>query len=68
MEEHANEELVVVEANTVGDPGAVMVHLQDASVALRAMMASVWLRLVAPLANSYATELLLLNRHVDAHC
>ena len=55
VEEHVHEELVVVEADAVGDPGAVMVHLQDATIALRAVMASVRLRLVTPLADTDAT-------------
>ena len=66
MEEHVHEELVIVEANAVGDPRAVMVHLEDASVALGAMMASVWLCLVAPLANTHATVALALNRSLYA--
>lgn len=43
-----------------------MVHLEDASVALGAMMASVWLCLVAPLANTHATVALALNRSLYA--
>ena len=52
VEEHVHEEFVVIEADAVRDPWAVMVHLQDAPVALGAMMASVWLCLVTPLANT----------------
>jgi len=55
VEEHVHEEFVVVEADTVGHPWAVMVHLKNTSVALRAVMASVWLRFVAPLANANTT-------------
>jgi len=61
VEEHTKEEFVVVEADTIGYPRTVMIHLKDAPVALRTVMASIWLRFIAPLANSYATELLLLN-------
>ena len=55
MEEHVHKELVVVKADAVGYPGAVMVHLQNAAIALRAVMASVRLRLVTPLADTDAT-------------
>ena len=34
MEEHSHEEFIVVEANAVCDPWAVMVHLENALVAL----------------------------------
>lgn len=60
MEEHAEEELVVVESDAIGYPGTVMVHLEDAPIALRTVMASVWLCLIAPLTNSHATILFLL--------
>ena len=53
MKEHVHEKFVVVESNTIGDPGAVVVHFENASVALGAVMASVWLRLVTPLANAH---------------
>ena len=56
MEEHIHEELVVVESDTIGDPGAMMVHLEYALVALGAVMAPVWLGLEAPLANSYTAS------------
>ena len=55
MENHVHEELVVVETDAVGDPWAMMVHLQDAAVALRTVMASIWLGLIAPLADADAT-------------
>ena len=67
MEEHADEELVVVEPDTIRYPRAVMVHLEDASVALGAVMASVLLGLVAPLAYAHAAELLLLDRDLQTH-
>ena len=41
VEQHAHEELVIIETNAVGDPGAVMVHLQHAFVALGTVVASV---------------------------
>ena len=66
MEEHAEEELIVVEADAVGHPGTVMVHLQDAPVALRAVMAAVWLCFVTPLADSNTSELLFLHGHLEA--
>ena len=34
MEEHVHEEFVVVETDAVSDPRAVMVHLENASIAL----------------------------------
>ena len=52
MEEHAHEVLVVVESNAVRHPGTVMVHLEDALVALRAMMTPFGLGFEAPLTNS----------------
>jgi len=61
VEEHVQEELVVVETDAIGDPWAVMVHLEDAPVALRAMVTPVWLRLVAPLADTNATIALALD-------
>ena len=67
VEEHVHEEFVVVEADAVGDPGAVMVHLQDASVALRAVVAPVGLRLVAPLADADASVALALHRRLHSH-
>ena len=67
VEEHAQEELVVVESDAVGYPGTVMVHLKDASVALRTVMASIWFCFVAPLANSYTAKLLLLDGHLKSH-
>lgn len=67
VEKHAQEELVVVESDAVGDPRAVMVHLENASIALRTMMASIRLCLVAPLANPNTAELLLLYRDLELH-
>ena len=67
MEEHVEEELVVVEADAVGDPWAMVVHLEDAAIALRAVMAPVGLRLVAPLADTHTTIALAFNRWSDSH-
>ena len=44
-----------------------MVHLEDAPIALRTVMASVWLCLITPLTNSHATILFLLYWHLQAH-
>jgi len=61
VENHAQEVFVVVKADAVCHPGAVVVHLQDASIALRAVVAAVGLCFVAPLANANATILFLLH-------
>ena len=62
MEKHCHEELVVIETDAVGHPGAVMVHLQDALVALRTMVAPFRLGPEAPLANAHtACEFLALH-------
>ena len=60
---HAEKVLVIVEADAVGDPRTVMVHLQDARVTLRTVVGTVGLRLVAPLADADAAELFLLIRN-----
>ena len=62
VENHAHEELVVVKADAVGNPRAMMVHLENALVALEAMMASVWLGIVAPGANPRTTDSLRFER------
>ena len=67
MEKHAEEELIVVKPDAVGYPGTVMIHLKYASIALRTVMASVWLRFIAPLTDSYATILFLLNWALQSH-
>lgn len=59
VEDHAKEEFVVVKTDTVSDPWTMVVHLENAPVALRAMVASVWLSLVAPLAYPDAAVALL---------
>ena len=55
MKKHIEEEFVVVEADTIGNPGAVVIHFKHASVALGTVMAPIWLCFVAPLADSYST-------------
>ena len=67
MEEHIHEELVVVESDTIGDPGAMMVHLEYALIALGAVMAPVGLGLVAPLADANTTVSLALDGGLHAH-
>ena len=67
MEEHVHEEFVIVETDAVCDPWAVMVHLENASVALGAVVAPVRLSLIAPLANTDATVALTLDRGLHAH-
>ena len=59
--EQADEVLVVEEADAVVEPRAVMVHFEDASVALAAVMAPIRLGLQASLAHADATEALPLN-------
>ena len=66
MEEHIHEEFVVIETDAVCNPWAVMVHLENASVALGAVVASVRLSLVAPLANADAAVALTLDRGLHA--
>ena len=67
VEEHVHEKFIVVEADAVGDPGTVMVHFEDAAVALRAVMASIRLRLVTPLADSNAAVAFTLHRRLHSH-
>ena len=62
VKQHAQEKLVVVESNAIGNPRAVMVHLEDTPIALRAVMTAVGLGLEAPLADAHAALLLLLHR------
>jgi hypothetical protein len=48
-----------MEADTVGDPWAVMVHPQDALIALGAVMTPIRFCFKAPLADSDPTKFLL---------
>ena len=41
IEEHVQKVLVVVMADTVGDPGTMMVHLQDTLITLTAVVTSI---------------------------
>jgi hypothetical protein len=50
IEKELHEELAVVEADTIVDPGAMMVHVEDAAVADTAVVSPVWLPYVAHLA------------------
>ena len=43
IEQHVHEILVVVEADTIGYPRAMMIHFQNALITLGAMMATVGL-------------------------
>ena len=61
VEKHVHEELVVVETNAIGHPGAVMIHLEDAPVALGAVMAPVRFSFVAPLTDADTTVTFALN-------
>ena len=54
MKKHCHEEFVVIETDAVGHPGTVMVHLQDALVALWTMVAPFRLGPKTPLANAHA--------------
>ena len=65
IEEHVQKVLVVVEPDAVGYPWTVVIHLQNAFVALRAVMASVWLGAQTSLAHSNSTVLLAFERLLD---
>jgi len=67
VKEHIQEVFVVVEADAVGNPRAVMVHLENTLVALGAVMASVWLCSKASLAHPDATKLLTFEREFVRH-
>ena len=67
VEKHIHEELVVVESDAVCDPWAVMIHLENASVTLRAVMASIGLCLVAPLTDANTTVSLAFHRGSHTH-
>ena len=66
VKQHVQEELIVVKADAVCHPGAVMVHLEDAAIALGAVMAPVGLSLVTPLANTHAAVSLPFNGGLNA--
>jgi hypothetical protein len=56
VKQHADKELVVVKSYTVRDPGTVVVHFEDAAVALAAVVASVGFRLETPLADTHTSK------------
>ena len=47
IDEEEDEKFAVPKANAIVDPGAVVIHVQYASIARRAVMASLWLENVA---------------------
>ena len=55
VEEEQDEELVVVESDTVVDPGTVVVHLEHARAAHGAVVRAVWLHARALLAVPHRT-------------
>ena len=57
--DHAKEELIVVEADTVGHPWTVVVHLQHAHVALGAVVTPIWFRFEAPVAQAHTAQFFL---------
>lgn len=56
VKQNADKELVVVKSYTVRDPGTVVVHFEDAAVALAAVVASVGFRLETPLADTHTSK------------
>lgn len=64
VDEKENEEFAVPESDAVVDPGAVMVHVEDAAVARRAVMAPFWLKDVAH--EAVASALVLRVTQVEA--
>jgi hypothetical protein len=50
VEQEVEEKLSVVEANTVVDPWAMVVHVEDAAITNAAMMRAIWFPHVAHLA------------------
>ena len=57
IEDHAEEEFEIVEPDTVAYPGAVVVHFENAFVALRAVVASIGFCFETPAAHSNTTFL-----------
>lgn len=70
VEQKIDEILIIVEPDAIGDPGAVMVHLQDTPVTLTAVMSSIGLSPQTSLTHSDATHLFLFNREIlrEFHC
>ena len=61
VEDRVEEIFVIVVANTVVQPRAMMVHHQDTGVADRAMMAPIWLALQTPDTDTCNTIIFLLK-------
>lgn len=57
IEDHIQEEFVVVEPNTVGHPRTVVVHLENANSALAAVMRSLRLKFLAMSAEAFVASL-----------
>ena len=56
VKQHTDKELVVVKSYAVRDPGTVVVHFEDAAVALAAVVASVGFGLKTPLADAHTSK------------
>ncbi len=67
VQKHVHKELVVVKADAVGHPRAVMVHLEDASVTLGAVVTPIRFRFVAPLTNADSSVTFALDRGLHSH-
>lgn len=57
IKDHVHEVLVVIEPNAVGNPRAMMIHLQHTSTALTAMMCSLRLEFLAMVAKTLVASL-----------
>jgi hypothetical protein len=62
---HTEKVLVVQESNAVGDPRTVVIHFEDATVALRTVMTPIRLRFETPLTYPNAAKFLLLYRDTN---
>jgi len=62
VEQKEEKVLVVVKANTIVNPRAMMIHLENAHSADPAMVATIWFILVAPLAMTTVSCALLFQR------
>jgi len=63
IQQELHEELSVVEADAIVDPWAMVIHVENATVANTAMVSSIWLPYIAHLA---VTPPLCLITHVEA--
>ena len=79
MEEHIHEELVVVESDTIGDPGAMMVHFGNTLHTNRTVMSYRRFNSITSLAISvdysvskifelFREPIIILNTHINAPC